>query len=99
MYQFLLIQYNRNIYRSPWLCEILNCGLTNICDSGLRDFSVKWLTPHVKRSLQDQFIQRWHAGINQKEIRILYRSFKTNFPFEKYLIALPNYLSITLRKF
>ena len=84
-----LTQYNNNTYRSPWLFKIRNilntCGLTNIFDSGLSDFSVKWLTAQAKRRLQDQLIQSWHVEINQKEVCTLYRSFKTDCAFEKYI--------------
>ena len=63
------------------------------------NFSVKWLQAHVTRSLQDQFVQNWQAEVQQKDICILYKSFKTDFKFENYLINLTKQQSLAICKF
>ena len=79
--------------------NILNvCGLGNLFYVESPNFSVQWLKSHVARSLQDQFIQSWQAEVRHKEICTLYKSFKTDFVFENYLVKLSRQQSLTLCK-
>jgi len=51
--------------------------------------SMKSLSLQVKRVLIDQYIQQWHADLNQSNKGKFYNSFKNNFEFENYLKLLP----------
>ena len=49
--------------------------------------------------LRDQFIHQWITEINESGKCIIYRTFKTTFTFENYLISLPRKLKIIFTKF
>ena len=51
--------------------------------------TIKQVISNVKRVLHDQFVQRWRSIVNDTSKCILYRSYKENFVFEKYLVFLP----------
>lgn len=58
-----------------------------------------WVSTAVKQILQDQFIQKWHADINNSSKGVIYKNFKTNFGYEKYLDILPLKFRKILGKF
>ena len=49
--------------------------------------------------LKEQFIHQWITEINESGKCIIYRTFKTTFTFENYLISLPRKLKIIFTKF
>ena len=101
VYQALFNLYQSNIYRSPWLkCihNILNsCGLSNLWNS--MDLNSTWLVNTVKQRVKDQYLQEWHAEVQESPICYNYRLFKQEFGFEKYLTDLPYRWRFILCKF
>jgi hypothetical protein len=61
--------------------------------------NVNYVKALVKKSLRDQFMQKWRENINLSEKCCLYKEFKVQFGFEKYLNVLPMKMRINLCKF
>ncbi len=47
---------------------------------------VEWLKECVLQRYKDQYEQMWHEVINTSSKCIVYRKYKTEFKFEKYLV-------------
>ena len=102
VYNVLLMLYNNNDYKSPWLKYVENTLNVN----GLGFY---WLTQAVnnidsfmyivKTRLTDKFQQEWHSDINTLRKCCSYRLFKTDFALEPYLLTLSYNNRITLCKF
>ena len=50
--------------------------------------SSTWIKHIVRKSLEDQFCQNWHTELNNSSRCNIYRIFKSEFCFEKYLLDL-----------
>ena len=50
--------------------------------------NTKWIVAKVKSTLRDQYIQKWHANIDSSSKGVTYKTFKTIFCLEKYLLLL-----------
>ena len=53
----------------------------------------------IKRRITDQFLQKWHNDIHDCNTSIIYRMYKTEFKFEKYLTILPSNLKRKMTQF
>ena len=102
VYNVLLMLYNNNDYKSPWLKYVENTLNVN----GLGFY---WLTQAVdnidscmyivKTRLTDQFKQEWYSDINTLRKCCSYRLCKTDFALEPYVLTLSYNHWITLCKF
>lgn len=104
LYRYLLIQTENTTSSNPWIdCirHIFNsCGLSNVWHSQFSNIvNQKWVSKEVKQRLQDQFIQNWHADINNSSKGVTYKIVKSNFEYEKYLDILPLIFRKILVKF
>lgn len=84
LYRYLLNQTENTTSTNPWIdCirHVFNsCGLSNVWHSQfLNIVNQKWVSAAVKQRLQDQFIQKWHADINNSSKGVTYKIFKTYF--------------------
>ena len=90
-------------YTSPWLKFVKdtlnNIGLSGIWNSQSLPASRDCFRQSIKVRLRDQFIHQWITEINESRKCIIYRTFKTTFTFENYLISLPRKLKIIFSKF
>ncbi len=103
-YSVLMQLYNLNIYKSPWLTNVLqilnSCGLRNIwTEQGRIDYGVEWLKCRVKQVLLDQFQQQWYSDVRDSPKCFLYKEIKTELKIENYLKNLPRNVSRTLCKY
>jgi hypothetical protein len=75
---------------SPWLTEIQsiynNAGFQYIWLSQGVGINVEWLKECIFQRCKDQYEQLWHEQINNSSKCIIYRMYKTEFKFEKYLV-------------
>jgi hypothetical protein len=75
---------------SPWLTEIQsicnNAGFQYIWLSQDVGINVEWLKECIFQRCKDQYEQLWHEQINNSSKCIIYRMYKTEFKFEKYLV-------------
>lgn len=90
IYKCLLQRFNEGSYISPWLSkvkEILDStGNTFVwINQATINFNPTWLSEIVKRTLKDQFIQKWFTDINNTPKCLTYRICKEKFGFEEYL--------------
>ncbi len=104
IYSVLMQLYNLNIYKSPWLINVLqilnSCGLGNIwTEQGRIDYGVEWLKCRVKQVLLDQFQQQWYSDVRDSPKCFLYKEIKTELKIENYLKNLPRNVSRTLCKY
>lgn len=93
MYKIMYNHFINDKYVLPWVKSVKqildDCGLSNIWIN--QEFpSVPWLVNRVKLSLQDQFKQTWLTSVQDSSKCVLYKSFKTDFVLEKYLLC-PSY--------
>lgn len=92
MYKIMYNHFINDKYVLPWVKSVKqildDCGLSNIWIN--QEFpSVPWLVNRVKLSLQDQFKQTWLTSVQDSSKCVLYKSFKTDFVLEKYLLNVP----------
>ena len=65
--------------------QIFNeCGLPNIWETELFD-NVDYLKCVIKQRLEDQFLQNWNSLVQNSPKAINYKTFKTEFKYEKYV--------------
>ena len=101
MYHLVYDRY-MNGKQSKWLkCikeTLENCGLAGVWIS--HQFrNPKHLATIVKRTLKDQYIQNWQAGLQNTTKTAIYKEIKQSWGFENYLLQLPESQRITLCKF
>ena len=103
LYRLLLKLHVLDTYTSPWLKFVKdtlnNIGLSGIWNSQSPPASRECFRQLLKVRLRDQFIHQWITEINESGKCIIYRTFKTTFTFENYVISLPRKLKITFTKF
>ena len=103
LYRLLLKWHVFDVYTSPWLMFVKytlnNIGLSGVWDSQSLPASRECFRQSIKVKLRDQFIHQWITEINESGKCIIYRTFKTTFTFENYLISLPRKLKIIFTKF
>ena len=92
MYNVLLSLYREDTYRAEWLSYIhktLNeCEMSDVWLTQGAFISSNQLKELITTRLKDQFKQDWAAEMELNSKCILYKSFKTNLKFEKYLSEL-----------
>lgn len=81
LYRYLLNQTENTTRTNPWIdCfrHVFNsCGLSNVWHSQfLNIVNQKWVSTAVKQRLQDQFIQKWHADINNSSKGVIFKILK-----------------------
>jgi hypothetical protein len=103
MYRYMLQLYEFGIYKSAFLSHVKstldNLGLGFFLRDQLTISPASHFKSDEKKRLQDQFVQSWQAEINENELYYNYRMFKQNFEFEKYLLSLPENMSLAVIKF
>ena len=103
LYRLLLKLHVLDAYTSPWLKFVKdtlnNIGLSGIWNSQSLPASRKCFRQSIKVRLRDQFIHQWITEINESGKCIIYRTYKTTFTFENYLISSPRRLKIIFTKF
>ena len=81
--------YDTDVYRHDWLCFVhktLNsCGMSNVWYSNGSSVTTECLKCSV---LKAQFEQTWSADIENSPKCMLYKYYKANLGFEKYLLSL-----------
>ncbi|XP_061167256.1 uncharacterized protein LOC133176104 [Saccostrea echinata] len=102
LYKYLCSQYFQGGPKNLWvdfIYKILtSCGFSNIWYEQ-SPIDRNWVLAAVKQRLSDQFIQKWHSDINNSSKGQIYKIFKSDFGFEKYLSILPSKLQKILIKF
>jgi len=92
-YQVLLTMYEEETMTNPWIHYVKNvlmeCGLQYVWVNQATGISKAWLKQVVKRTLQDIYIGKWHSDMEKSSKCFLYKDFKTEFVFEKYLLHSP----------
>jgi hypothetical protein len=92
MYKIMYELYQEDKFKCDWLSTIhktLNeCGMTDIWLDQSVNINDKFLKRQIHLSLKDQFVQSWHSELDNSSKCILYKSYKLDFEFEKYLILL-----------
>ena len=92
-YQVLLTLYKEETMISPWIQYVRNilieCGLQYVWTNQAIGISKEWLKIVARRTLQDIYIGKWHADMESSSKCFLYKHFKTDFVFEKYLLHSP----------
>ena len=73
-----------------------NIGLAGVWNGPSLPTSRECFRQSIKVRLIDQFIHQWITEIKESGKCIIYRTFKTTFTFENYLIFLPRKLKILL---
>jgi hypothetical protein len=92
VYRYLFSRHdNENV--NLWISFIQHifdsCGFSNIwADQTSTMSDVKWITAVIKQRLKDQYIQKWANDIDNSSKGQIYKIFKHNFGFEKYLSIL-----------
>ena len=67
--------------------QIFNeCGFSNIWETELFD-NVDYLKCVIKQRLEDQFLQNWNSLVQNSPKAINYKTFKTEFKYEEYLLS------------
>jgi len=100
----LLVLYNQNIYKSPWLTHVKNildnCGLSYVWynQEYLDVNNINVVKKSVQISIADQCIQKWRSDVMLSEKCSAYNYFKNEFVCEKYLTVLPNKFRYVLTK-
>ena len=89
LYTCLFKDFQNDNCNSKWLkfvkLTLDELGMSNIWFSQAVP-SISWFQHTVKLRLQDQYKQYWGSLINSSSKAVLYRIFKTDFQFEKYLL-------------
>ena len=91
VYRYLFSRYNNeNVNLWIYFIHIFDsCGFPNIwADQTSTMSDVKWITAVIKQRLKDQYIQKWANEIDISSKGHIYKIFKHNFGFEKYLSLL-----------
>ena len=78
---------------------MLVCGLQYIWYSQGYNINIHWLKEYSLMIYKDQFQQEWHDSIHNSNKCLVYRMFKTEFRFEKYLTSIPFKLRNLFTKF
>ena len=86
----------------PWLKTIkeifIKCGQYGLWDS--QSFpNITWLKKTIQQKLTDLFINKWYSEIEQSSKCNLYRTYKSKFGLEKYLVNTPPNLLFYLVKY
>jgi hypothetical protein len=91
------------VHKSDWLSfieGILNdCGLGYVFQNQDPNTNIYQLIDMVKRTLMDQFRQKWYAEVNRMDKCVSYRAFKNTLAFENYLIKFPKDIAVSMVKF
>ena len=103
LFRLLLKLHVLDVYTSPWLMffkyTLHNIGLSSVRNSQSLPASREFFRQSIKVRLINQFIHQWITEINESGKCIIYRTFKTTFNFENYLISLARQLEIIFTKF
>jgi hypothetical protein len=102
LYRTILSLHVSNSIVSPWISYVSNTlnelGLSYYFESQHVD-NFSHFKNIVKCRLKDQFLQNWQAIITDSSKCLVYRLFKKEFGFEKYLDILPGNLCKILCKY
>ena len=93
LYNVLLHMHADDTYHSEWLNSIINIlqqnGLGFIWQSQGANISLHTVKLDLQHRLQCQFVQNWHAMMEESSKCALYSNIKTVFKLEPYLYKLP----------
>ena len=103
IYSVLLNAYCVSEYKSNWLSFIhktLNeCGMSDVWIHQGANMTPEYIKAKLSQTLKDQFQQQWLSELDNNSKCILYRAFKTEIGFEKYLVNLNKYNRKLIIKF
>ena len=104
VYRILLTLSEKGIHNNPYLMfvrtSLIEVGLSHLwLTHDTTNINLSWFKSHVKKRLQDLFIQQWFSHIDIDSVYLNYRLFKNKFQQEPFLNILPNNCSITLIRF
>ena len=102
LYNTRLSLHNNNILISPWIKFVKN----SLDELGMSEYFVNQKVDNmfhfkslVKSRLHDQFVQQWFSSVDTSPKCIVYRMYKKDYCFEKFLDILPINLAKVLCKF
>ena len=89
MYMIALHLFFRDEYKTIWLCRVKcildNCGLSYMwCDQHVINTQQCKLIIHTR--IEDIALHKWYTDISTSSMCILYRTFRKQLDFEKYLL-------------
>ena len=104
IYKLLYKLYINDLYVSPYVNFVKNTlqeiGLNGIwLNQENMNFSPLWFKEKVKRCLLDNFVHNWYSSLDNENILLNYRMFKSSFGQESYITLLPTNLAIKLARF
>ena len=93
LYNVMYEMYNTDVFKSMWLDKIrsiaIECGQHQIWLTQGHGVTAEWMKMFIKQSLKDQFVNEWYNEVSQSDKCILYKTYKSNFGIEKYLLNTP----------
>ena len=102
MFRLCSMMYDLTDQKLQWMKSVHslldNLGLSFIW-LGDWTWSLQKFKSTVKQRLKDQYIQSWFQSVQEKDICITYRIFKTNFAMEDYILKLSPILRTAMLKF
>ena len=103
LYKLLYYLHKNNIYLSKWTSAIesilQNVGLNFVWLNNNDILDINWVCREVRLRLECQFVQKWKSDVFNSPKCFIYRIFKTDLAFEKYIIELSMKAYIDLAKF
>jgi hypothetical protein len=104
IYNCLLTLYKNGSYKNKYLnfveTTLNELGMSSFwLNQGTVNFNVEWFKNKVKRSLMDQFLQSWYSHVDNDDIFVNYRIYKTVFEQADYLTILPYNQVLSLLNF
>ena len=89
-------------FTSSWLSKIerilTSCGMRDVWLNPT-EHNHAWVKKILKNRLSEIYDLNWHRTIMEKSSCLIYRTFKENFKFEKYITLLDNSNRIAICKF
>ena len=105
LYKLLMKLHQHKIFSAEWIVKIENtlneCGLPDFWNDNnlVRSISYVNFKKMYKTKLRNMYTRRWQDLMESSSKCSLYRNFKTELKFEKYLIAVCDPLKSTLIRY
>lgn len=103
MYDHMLALYNLGDYVYPWLefvkTTLSKLDMTFVFNAQTEGISFSWFKRTVKQRLIECYIQEWSHSVQNNPICEIYKTYKSIFEFEKYLVTLPKALANSMLQF
>ena len=102
VYIIALKLYTTGSFKAQWICKIKsildNCGLSYIWDNQ-EEIDTRQCKILIYKQIEDQAIHQWYIDINASSMCSMYRIFKKQFHFEKYLLLSNSYERTLISKY